>query len=263
MKNYPFKHSILALAVGLLAVPALAADLPVFEEPAAAVAAAPYDWSGFYAGLHVGWGWGDVDTDTTFLPSPAVFGAAPFSQSTDIDGILGGVQAGVNWQTNGFVFGIEGDISYSGMDGTSTFGLLPLFGGGFDPGSSQTVTAEMDWFGTLRLRSGITAGERFLIYATGGLAVGHVEYSVVTDFVGAPFRYLGSSSDTEVGWTVGAGGELAAGNGWSLKGEYLYFDLGGPTIVASPVAPNPPFQVQTSHDLTGHIVRIGVNRKFP
>jgi len=262
MKKYPIKHCILASAIGLLAAPAIAADPPVYEAPFVA-AVAPYDWTGFYAGLHGGYGWGDVDTHTTYLPSPPVFNGDPFSQSTDIDGFLGGIQAGFNWQNGNFVFGVEGDISYTGIDGTSTVGPLLLFGGGIDPGSSQTVNAEMDWFGTLRLRSGITAGERFLIYATGGLAVGNVEYSVVTDFVGPPFLYPGSSSDTEFGWTLGAGGEFAAGNGWSIKGEYLYFDLGGSTIVASPVAPNPPFQVQTSHDLTGHIVRIGVNRKFP
>ena len=58
MKKYPFKHSILASAIGLLASPAFAADPPVFDPPIAAVQAAPLNWTGVYIALFAGYGWG-------------------------------------------------------------------------------------------------------------------------------------------------------------------------------------------------------------
>jgi outer membrane immunogenic protein len=259
------KHLVLALAATtLLSGAALAADLPAYE-PAPLAVASPggYDWTGFYVGLQGGGIWGDVDTDTFPLPSPAVFGDDQFSQSTDLDGFLGGLEAGFNWQSGMFVFGVEGDISAANVDGNSVFGELPLFPGpGTDPGSSQTVDVDMNWFGTLRVRAGITPMDRVLLFASGGLAVADVDYTVVTDYVGAPFRYPGSSSDTEFGWTIGGGAEVALGSRWTVKAEYLYFDLGDETIVANPVAPNPPFQVQTTQDITGHLGRVGVNFRF-
>ena len=36
----------------------------------------------------------------------------------------------------------------------------------------------------------------------------------------------GSVSDTKIGWTIGGGLEWAFAYNWSLKGEYLYYDLG-------------------------------------
>jgi hypothetical protein len=38
-----------------------------------------------------------------------------FRTSLRPDGILGGVQAGYNWQSDSLVFGIEGDISFTDM----------------------------------------------------------------------------------------------------------------------------------------------------
>ena len=248
----------------LLAAPAMAADLParmpVKAPPPAAVAV--FSWTGFYIGGHAGYGWGKSDVDTSPLPSPAAFGADPFSQSVDVDGFVAGGQIGYNIQNGRWVFGVELDASATGMDGSSTVGPLPLFGGGFDPGSSQTVNTELKWLATARARVGFLPTDQLLLYVTGGLAVGKVEHSVVTDYVGDPFRYPGSSSDVRVGWTAGGGAEFALGNNWSIKAEYLYVDLGDETIIANPVAANPPFQVSTNHDFTAHIARVGLNYRF-
>lgn len=47
-----------------------------------------------------------------------------------------------------------------------------------------------------------------------------------------------------------------------MKAEYLYFDLGDTTVIANPLAPNPPFQVSTTFENTGHILRLGINYRF-
>ncbi len=93
--------SILATCA-LLAGPASAAD-PVdpviFADPVAG-----HDWSGPYAGLHAGWGWGNSDW---------LFTNSGLPTSPNIDGFVGGGHLGWNWQNGVWVFGV--------LKATSTF----------------------------------------------------------------------------------------------------------------------------------------------
>ncbi|WP_249153093.1 outer membrane protein [Bradyrhizobium sp. AUGA SZCCT0240] len=82
----------------------------------------------------------------------------------------------------------------------------------------MTANYKLDWFGTVRGRVGFVPTERVLLYATGGLAYGHLLAS-------APLIPL-SWGSTRAGWTVGAGAEAAIDRNWSVKLEYLYMDLG-------------------------------------
>ena len=43
------------------------------------------------------------------------------------------------------------------------------------------------------------------------------------------FFLSGNPSSSRVGWTVGAGAEYALTNNWTIRGEYLYADLGSST----------------------------------
>jgi outer membrane immunogenic protein len=96
--------SLLTLAAG--AGSAFAADLsqPSYNPPPQSYAAPAWTWTGAYAGLQGGYGWG----------SGTVSGS----------GWIGGAYAGYNLQTNqNFVVGIEGDISattkaHNSWDGT-------------------------------------------------------------------------------------------------------------------------------------------------
>ena len=107
------KFLIAATALsGLLAFAgsASAADLAVPVDPV-------YDWTGPYIGLQAGYGWGDLDT-TTFTDAGV---AVPTSDgSADIEGFIGGLHAGWNWQSDALVFGIEADVNLA-VDGTFTF----------------------------------------------------------------------------------------------------------------------------------------------
>ena len=88
------------------------------------------------------------------------------------------------------------------------------------------------------------------------------------------YRYLcsgqesASISTTRYGWTAGVGGEYALMNGWSLKAEYLYVDLGRASTVSNnltALAGVVPFPLQTfTHTVhvTSNIGRVGVNYKF-
>ena len=134
MKKTLFAASLTAMCVSA----AVAADLPRGPTPYySAPLSNVYNWSGVYAGLNLGYGWGKV-TNT---------GANP-------DGLLGGGQLGANWQNGQFVYGVEGDLQASGADDT--------FAG---------YKFTNPWFGTVRGRAGY-AFNNVLLYGTLGLAFG-------------------------------------------------------------------------------------------
>jgi outer membrane immunogenic protein len=140
-----------------------------------------YSWAGPYLGGNLGYAWGSVDNNPT-KPSGFEIGA----------------QAGYNWQTGPWVFGIEGDLEATGASDT------------FAPWKFSNP-----WFGTVRGRAGY-AFNNVLFYGTAGLAFGELD--------GETFQSL-SESHTTLGWTVGVGAEVGLAQNWTAKIEYLYVDL--------------------------------------
>src|SRR3954463_15721237 len=94
------------LAGAMISTGAMAADIsrPVYKAPPAGALPVAYDWTGFYIGGHVGYGWADKTWSDPFN-----FGTV----SHNADGFLGGGQAGFNYQVGQFVFGAEGDFTWS------------------------------------------------------------------------------------------------------------------------------------------------------
>lgn len=224
-----------------------------------------FSWTGVYVGAHFGYGKGNADTSVTPLPSAAIFiNLLPQTLHPDPSGAFGGGQFGANLQRGRLVIGAEFDISGSGMDGTTTVTPIiqnnntPFPGAGF-------LTAHQDttWLATLQPRVGIALVPRFLVYGTGGLALAHVNSSATTDFrpVGTE-TYPASFSKTKKGWIAGVGAEIALTHRWSVKGEYLHYDLGSESITANPVPPLPPFQIAYSWATTANLARFGINFKF-
>ena len=101
----------------LLATPAFSADMPLKAAPPTAIATV-YNWSGFYVGGHVGYGWGDVDA-TVVTTNGTAFPVGTALATTSMKGILAGGQVGYNFQISQFVLGIEAEGSLSSIDGSS------------------------------------------------------------------------------------------------------------------------------------------------
>lgn len=228
-----------------------------------------YNWTGGYVGGHIGWGRGRANTTFTPLPNATQFiDMTPTTLRPDPSGFNGGAQAGYNWQTGHFVFGGEADISWSRMSGTRTVTPIIKNNGTPFPGAGFLVAhQDTKWFGTVRPRAGI-AFDRVLLYGTGGLAFGHVNYSANSDFrPGVPtqilfFQYPASLSKTKTGWTVGGGAEVGISKHWSWKVEYLYYDLRKESLTANPVPVNPPFQVAYTWETKAHTFNTGINFRF-
>lgn len=227
--------SLFCAAALALASPALAADLPTSVEPEAPM---PLLWTGPYIGLHVGYGWGDVDGDYVIDGLVIVGG----SDTYDIDGFIGGIQLGYNIQFDNFVLGVETDLSWTGMDGNS----VPLIDG-------TVYSSSVDWLGTTRLRAGI-AFDHALLYVTGGVAYGSVDHSVYNPVAMTTWE----TDDTEFGWALGAGVEFAVAQSWTVKAEYLYVDLGSQEVSFVQGITNQSYEFDTEI----HTFRVGLNYRF-
>jgi outer membrane immunogenic protein len=258
---------ILLAGAALIASVAMAsaADLPSRKGAPLAPMFYAHNWTGFYAGVHAGYAWNDNSFGRSgFTPgfNPAVnAGGVPASFGNGDDGgFIGGGQIGYNHQFGSMVLGVEADLSFVDQDTSST--VLFGGGGGILP-STSIARQDMDWFGTARVRVGFTPVDRLLVYATGGVAFADVNQSVRVTFnpiAGGDF--FGSRGDTKVGWTVGGGLEYAFTKNLSLKGEYLYYDLGSENIVLTDPVRFPADSVTYNVDTKGHIVRAGLNYKF-
>jgi outer membrane immunogenic protein len=235
---------------------ALAADMAV-KAPPRAPAPIPFSWTGCYVGGNAGGAWTRIDQSLTTEPP---FAAGALDSSGRDTSFTGGGQLGCNWQFNpNWVVGFEGDINY--LHASST-----LHGNILGRGGEDTVrTTTLRWLATVRGRFGYAWGQS-LLYATGGLALGDVKSSsALTDLFGpASTLFAGSQSATRAGWTAGVGYEYAFNDRLSVKLEYLHFDLGTVHYSVPRVAPTvtccTPWAA--SADVTGDIVRLGVNYKF-
>src|SRR5690625_118268 len=201
----------MAAPLALLAGTA-AADMPAQEPKPAATAPVLNDWTGFYLGGHVGFGWGQIEDVSN-----------PQALRRDTDGLIGGLQAGYNLQAGNIVFGVEADATLSDMH--ESWGGRTAF-------DSYYGEDRQEFFGTVRGRIGY-AVDNVLPYVHGGLAWSKNEHGFGCDAARAPGTngctagpFYVKDSDFVVGWTIGAGVEMALIDNWSVKVEYAYTDYG-------------------------------------
>ena len=150
---------------------------------------------------------------------------APGAFSTD--GWGGGGFVGYNFQTaNNLVFGVEGDVTGTGKSG-----------------SRGIYSVKNPWDATLRGRAGY-AIDHFLIYGTGGLALGGVNVKDGTT----------TENQTRVGWTIGAGVDAAVTDNIIARMEFRHTDLGSSAYNS---LTGTPTVSHSSNDLL-----VGVGMKF-
>lgn len=222
---------IMLSAILLMSTATQAADLGWNSGPSPVYSPTPAaSWSGFYAGLNAGYGWG------TLTRQPAGGGA---KVENNTGGATLGGQVGYNMDMGGFVLGAEADLQWSGISHTQDI-----------PGTGS-FKSSVDFFGTLRGRAGMAFGQ-VMPYVTAGVAAGRGSASV-TNGAGVTT----SQSATHMGWTIGAGLEAQATENITFKAEYLYVDLGTQTY-AGPLAGLGGIDAGQRFS----VVRAGINYKF-
>jgi len=209
---------------------AWAADLPV-RQPA-------YNWTGCYIGGHGGYTWADEQWDLGYL------------NGTDNNqyygwhatkGVLGGGQVGCNYQTGAWVFGLEGDFSWTNAKGDHAD---PIFG-------SYHLSTKLDWIATATGRLGM-AFDRSLLYVMGGRAWDSGNYNLLYG------EFAGSDRLVRSGWTFGAGWEYGLTPNWSLKIEYNYIAFRKDDVWWE--FPNNPWSFHVDQKML--IGKAGINYRF-
>jgi outer membrane immunogenic protein len=300
---------------------AIAADLPSRAPPPAYAPPAPlFTWTGLYIGVNGGGIWMNsrnfVTTATDFgVPDFPSWSAAAAAAATNViptnnraQGLVGGTW-GYNWQWNNWVVGTEsdfqgvfgcrndnnGNFDFLGGNNNNTcggtaIGIAPVGFPGVSVQNQQIITRSLDWLSTSRVRAGFLVTPSFLIYGTGGVALGRVRVNsllissslpsgpqscveppcVLHDSTGlSTFNY----SQLRAGFAAGGGFEWQLGllgspffKDWSFKAEALYYDLGRSTLnqVVQQTAFSPGHLLTNTGTRTtwrnnGVIARAGIN----
>lgn len=217
----------------------------------------PANWAGFYLGGNIGSG---IARDrSSFAFTEVAIATERFNLSPD--GVIGGVQAGYNWQASNWVLGVEADIQASSQRDNRACVLFcspPAFAVAYD--------AKLPWFGTARGRLGYSVGST-LFYGTAGFAYGNIKTRINSTLLGATSSI--EFSDTKGGWTVGGGIETPftllgmLGPNWTSKSEYLYVDLGSSSGSARvPAGGGATLTAVSTTRVQEHIFRTGLNYHF-
>jgi outer membrane immunogenic protein len=207
-----------------LAGPVSAADMTM---PMKAPSYAPaFSWTGTYVGANVGGIWGKFDVNPTTTNNLTGAVGAPGVMSINNSSLIGGFQAGYNWQIGQWVLGLEQDYQFTGLKQTATFAApAGLFRAG------DQLAVKTDYLAATRAKLGV-AWDRALIYAAGGLETG--EFDVTSTYVargagGSPVLGFTDSNKLHFGFNVGAGIDYAVTNNVFIGVEYRYLDLGKQT----------------------------------
>lgn len=215
----------------LISTNVLAADIEPMPEA--------FDWTGFYIGAAGGYAWGKFEASTQDDPTHPL--EEHNGDIDNADGWLLGGTIGYNHQIDSFVLGVEADGFWSDVNEDVNT-------------DDEEFHLDLDWLATVRARAGF-AFDRFLPYITGGLALGGIQVESF-DNVAPPDG--DDESNTHVGWTVGAGIEVAVTDNVTIKGEYNFVDLGTEEYDMSDTS----FFGDEDVDFEAHIVKVGVNWLF-
>ena len=276
-------------AFGFVALPAMAADLPVYKAPLPVPVCV---WCGFYVGANAGYTWSNESYGTagavSFISPLFPTGAGAIANalatlsttgfSPNGNGFNGGGQAGYNWQFGNIVAGFETDIQGASANGSSAASLVTrLTGFPESYASTIAVSEKLNYLGTVRGRAGFLLTPAWLVYATGGFAYGGVSGNTAiaaTESLGNPPYPTVSGgagfSGTRTGWTAGGGIEWMFAPHWIVRAEYLHYDLGSVTTgftltqfnLNAAGVPWGSAVVTTKAKIDGDIARAALSYKF-
>ena len=253
---------LLPVLIGvMLADAAGAADVPGRGYPPPPLAPRCANFAGLYVGGSVGWGYYDHTFSDRDGLGQSIDSGLPNSVNATANKVNFGPQAGYTFQLGCALYGFEADwnwtrlrVSEHSLDGGQ---------GGVGVADSITVTSRLNWFGTLRARTGVVV-DNLLLYATGGIAYANFDrtWSFFEDVSATTTNF--TSQKTLFGWTGGVGTEWAWNSNWSLKSEVLYmrFASDNTTVTGTPPAGTAGGAYRLGSQDLVWITRIGLNYRW-
>lgn len=250
------------------------------------------NWTGLYLGGNAGYLWSAnniidnlgvaANVNQNFLPNSLAIGRSLASLGTEhifnsSKGFIGGGQIGYNaLYSDHLVIGIETDLDgVAQSNGTSTeyrsvsTNLLGTHN------ATVTINKKLNYLGLVKGRIGALISPTLLIYGSGAFAYGggsiNTTYSVTqTNAVFLPMRDQANDSKVLAGWSAGAGMEWIFRPCWSVKLEYLYYNLGplrniirlDQYLATTPQISYSGAIIESTARFTDNTLRLGVNYHF-
>jgi outer membrane immunogenic protein len=264
------------VALGLTPAASPAAELAVapLYRPVPFVPRQTVEWTGLTLGANVGYGWARTSTNTSFVGDTAgELGASPFSGgvttpfglgptelsdtslggSGRASGPLAGGQVGFNWQAGWAVFGAEIDAQWTGQRASFATACNT-------PGCVASDAVRIKSLLTGRGRFGV-AFDWLVPYVTAGAALASVSDDLIVT-IGGVTGAFDTHTGSRLGWTAGAGVDVALTSNWSARLEYLYVAVDDITSTAR--IPNVLGLGATNKgiEVRDSILRVGVNYRF-
>lgn len=200
------------------------------------------DWVGFYLGAGGGYQFGQTTNKTGAFGYNADNQEWKYGES----GLTGSALVGFNARWNGFIVGSEFDWGYLRLSGK---GAQPD-----SPGDDTVGESNGDFYSSLRARIGMEQGH-WLLYANAGVMVANYDKHIFDSCAVAPCggtTFDAHKKSFNLGYAIGAGAERRMDKQWSVKLEYLYFDLGSQSVGGmTSVGSSYEWDAQTA----GHIIR--------
>ena len=205
--------------------------------------ARPY--SGPFIGLNVGYGNSDLTLTATDVPRPSGGWSYPdfgglngITFDDQLNGALGGIDVGYNWNNEDWVYGVEAsyallDLNHS--DWTKADDKRQPNLGGIVSGQDDVFNSNLKSLALLSLRLGRKI-DKLLLYGRAGFAAGNYHLSVVDQNISKTNNNTGNNtgrgSDKKwlTGYSVGVGGEYLLNESWSAGLEYNYVRLDASNI---------------------------------
>jgi outer membrane immunogenic protein len=275
---------VVGLTFGVGALPVVAADVKTPQQVPQAEPGPSVNWNGPQAGLSNGlsigannfvergayicgalepFGGNCIETPTTFGAHQMSYTAGPF--------------LGWRWQSERYVSGIEADWSWKRAGASSAFSVPSecyAGPGAFCRSDAKSGSVTQNWDSSFRARYGFLVTPSWLLYATGGLALGEISgafsfNSTVASGASAGGTAISNASwvDRRAGGTIGAGIETALWSGWKARIEYRYTDFGTytktfpvSTLCGSCASPSRLVNIDLRESF--HAVRIGLGFDF-
>jgi len=230
--------AVITLVVSSANAADLGRPVPVYSP---VVYAPLFTWTGCYVGGNVGGVWAMNDWNDAILGD---FG------SSSATGVIGGLQAGCNYQVRSWVFGIQGDYDWTNVNNNNPVPLFPLV-------SDQTRIKSL---GSITGRVGYTFFQsQFLGYVKAGGAWEQGNFS----FQVGSFPVT-TATATQGGWTLGIGGEYAFSPRLTGFVEYDYYRFGnsnpGPLVCTPAVCGFAASNIGITTNV--NVVKVGLNFKF-
>jgi outer membrane immunogenic protein len=238
----------------MIAGAAQAADMPLKAPPRAYPVPEVGDWTGFYIGVHGGYGWGKAKLDDFDIAD--LLGDS-FHNPKPKGGVFGG-HAGYNWQTGRFVGGLEVDYSFAKLKETQSFSETYNVSCDDDcitDTRSRTLRSKVDALASARARAGFLVTDSLLAYGTAGIGWARSQATATfTECLECNTNTFTAKSNN-FGWVAGGGLEYKLTQHILLRGEYLHYDFGSVGYAFQPI-------VTINAKLNVDVARGGLSFKF-